>query len=198
MWLKPLFAHTSKNAKSGFRKWHEVLPGPGQESKKSGPEFMDFESFLLHSDNMFIISFPWVWLSASNSVQPSFLPSDRAVGHDRSKHCLERRWRRRRLSLSLSLSLLCLSYLLLLLQIHWCGRYFLGTEPQAAKTAFLPLSLACDLANILPRSQTLLEPKPRFKRCQLRMLLRGQEEREMFPCKCFPHFILIGGAFRVL
>jgi hypothetical protein len=26
MWLKPLFAHTSKNAKSGLRKWLEVLP----------------------------------------------------------------------------------------------------------------------------------------------------------------------------
>jgi hypothetical protein len=26
MWLKPLFARTSKNAKSGLRKWLEVLP----------------------------------------------------------------------------------------------------------------------------------------------------------------------------
>jgi hypothetical protein len=28
MWLKPLFARTSKNAKSGLRKWLEVLPLP--------------------------------------------------------------------------------------------------------------------------------------------------------------------------
>jgi hypothetical protein len=26
MWLKPLFAHTLKNVKSGFRKWLEDLP----------------------------------------------------------------------------------------------------------------------------------------------------------------------------
>jgi hypothetical protein len=30
MWLKPLFARTSKNAKSGLRKWLEVLPRGGE------------------------------------------------------------------------------------------------------------------------------------------------------------------------
>jgi hypothetical protein len=34
MWLKPLFARTSKNAKSGLRKWLEVLPDNSAKKKR--------------------------------------------------------------------------------------------------------------------------------------------------------------------
>jgi hypothetical protein len=36
MWLKPLFARTSKNAKSGLRKWLEVLPHMSEEDEEEG------------------------------------------------------------------------------------------------------------------------------------------------------------------
>jgi hypothetical protein len=44
MWLKPLFARTSKNAKSGLRKWLEVLPQPAlsNDCEQRHPALSDF------------------------------------------------------------------------------------------------------------------------------------------------------------
>jgi hypothetical protein len=46
MWLKPLFVRTSKNAKSGLRKWLEVLPwgggGGGGQKVLSRPSAVSF------------------------------------------------------------------------------------------------------------------------------------------------------------